>query len=188
MNFDAPDVYHLYYGDEVGTPGTVMTYFPFQGMVKGRRGAGEVTETAFAIPKGTLPYWNERLAAHAVAGLEVQDRFGDHRLRFLGPDGDELVLAEVEEDVRQAFKEGPVPQDRGIHGSRSATLRLRDEGATAELLRFRGYEERERHGNLIRFGIKEGNGADLVDIEVQPDADVARQGAGSVHHIAFALR
>ncbi|AUM74870.1 ring-cleaving dioxygenase [Paracoccus jeotgali] len=187
VNFDAPDVYHLYYGDHVGTPGSVMTYFPFPHIAKGRRGTGEVSETAFAVPEGALDYWRERLTAAGVGGLQDDTRFGEKRLRFPGPDGDGFALVEVPDDSRAPFGHGPVPADRGVHGFRGVTMRLRDGEATAELLKFMGYQELARDGALIRMGIEGGNGADIVDLEVLPDAERAREGAGSVHHVAFAV-
>jgi len=187
VNFDAPDVYHLYYGDEVGTPGSVMTYFPFPHIVKGHRGTGEVSETAFAVPEGSLEFWRERLATAGVEGLKDVEQFGEKRLRFLGPDGDGFALVEVSGDPRAPFGGGPVPADKGIHGFRGVTMRLRDGAATAELLKFMGYEEVAREGALIRFAIRNGNGADIIDLEVLPDVERAREGAGSVHHVAFAV-
>jgi glyoxalase family protein len=186
INFDAPDVYHLYYGDEHGTPGSVMTYFPFPNMGKGRRGAGEVAETVFAVPKGTLGFWQDRLGNHGVTGLQTGESFGEKRLRFFGPDGDGFALTEVEDDARPAFN-GPVPVDEGVHGFHGVTLRLRDGGATGELLKFMGYEPVDRQGSLTRYAVKGGNGADLIDLDVLPGAASARQGAGSVHHVAFAV-
>lgn len=187
VNFDAPDVYHLYYGDEVGTPGTVMTYFPFPHIVKGSRGAGEVSETVFSVPKGTLGYWKERFVAQGVTGLEESEAFGEMRLRFPGPDGDTFALVEVDGDKRQPFANGTVPADEGVHGFHGVTMRLRDGGATGELLKYMGYEEVDRQEALTRYAIKGGNGADFVDLEVLPGAPAARQGAGSVHHVAFAV-
>ena len=102
VNFDAPETYHLYYGDEHGTPGTVMTYFPFPNIGTRGKGAGEVAETAFAVLPGTLPWWRERLAAAGVRDTAAGTRFGAERLAFTGPDGDELVLVghrAVEQDV-----------------------------------------------------------------------------------------
>ena len=187
VNFDAPDVYHLYYGDEVGTPGSVMTYFPFPHIGKGRRGSGEVSETAFAVPEGALGYWRDRLAAAGVGGIEDVAQFGEKRLRFLGPDGDGFALVEVPGDTRAPFAGGPVPADTGIHGFRGVTMRLRDGAATAGLLTFMGYHEVAREGALIRMALDGGNGADIIDLEVLPDAQQAREGAGSVHHVAFAV-
>jgi glyoxalase family protein len=187
VNFDAPDVYHLYYGDEVGTPGSVMTYFPFPRMPTGSRGAGEVGETVFSVPEGSLGYWTERLTGLGVQGLEAQTSFGAKRLGFRGPDGDGFALTEVPGDARPAFAGGRVPADAGVHGFHSVSLRLRDGGATGELLRFMGYEPVDRQGDVTRYAVPGGNGADAIDIEVMPGAPAARQGAGSVHHIAFAV-
>lgn len=187
VNFDAPDVYHLYYGDETGTPGSVMTYFPFPHIVKGRRGTGAVSETAFAVPEGTLDYWRDRLTEAKVTGIEEAEQFGEKRLRFHGPDGDGFALVEVPEDPRAPYADGPVPVDKAIHGFRGVTMCLRDGAATAALLELMGYREIARDGALIRLALEAGNGADVIDLEVLPDADPAREGAGSVHHVAFAV-
>lgn len=187
VNFDAPDVYHLYYGDETGSAGSVMTYFPFPHIVKGNRGVGEVAETVFAVPAGTLGFWQERFAATGVNALSQDEVFGQKRLVFPGPDGDGFALVEVDGDARQPFAGGPVAASEGVHGFHGVTMRLRDGGATGELLKFMGYEEIERQGDLTRYGVKNGNGADFIDLEVLPGAPVARQGAGSVHHVAFAV-
>src|SRR5690625_899312 len=119
VNFDAPDVYHLYYGDETGSASTVMTYFPFPHIVKGVRGTGEVAETVFSIPTGALDFWRERLGSANVQGIGADTRFGETRLRFLGPDGDNFALIEVAEDSRAPFAGGPVPAENGIRGFKS---------------------------------------------------------------------
>ncbi|CCF01002.1 conserved hypothetical protein (plasmid) [Sinorhizobium fredii HH103] len=187
VNFDDPEVYHLYYGDEIGTPGSVMTYFPFPHIARGRPGAGEVGETSFAVAEDTLGYWKERLASRGVAGLSEHELWGEKRLRFKGPDGDGFSLVEVVDDPRLGWASAEVDADKAIRGFRGASLRLRDPGATRELLSFMGYQEVDRKGEWSRFAISGGNGADAVDLEVVPSADLARLGAGSVHHIAFAV-
>lgn len=187
VNFDEPSVYHLYYGDEQGTPGSVMTYFPFPHIVRGRPGVGEVGETQFSVPKGALPFWKDRLAAKGVAGLEADQTFGADRLRFLGPDGDGFALIETADDDRAAWTGGGISEDAAIRGFSGARLRLRDTAATAELLGFMGYQPAGTEGNVTRFVIPGGNGADTIDLEALPQAQAARQGAGSVHHIAFAV-
>jgi glyoxalase family protein len=187
VNFDAPNVYHLYYGDAAGSPGSVMTYFPFPGATRGRPGGGEVGETVFAVPEGSLGWWQERLAGAGVAGLAEGARFGARRLAFQGPDGDGFALVEAPGDARPGWTGNGVPGDAAIHGFHSATLRLRDGGATAELLRFMGYVEQAQEGAVTRFVREGGNGAHVVDLEVLPGARPADQGAGSVHHIAFAV-
>jgi glyoxalase family protein len=185
VNFDAPDVYHLYYGDALGTPGTVMTYFPFPRAARGTPGAGEVGTTAFAVPRGSLGRWRDRLADAGVAGVHESARFGDGRLDFAGPDGDGFALVEADDD--RAPWTAEVPQEMAIRGFHSASLRLADTGATEELLRFMGYERVDAHGDVVRYALPEHNGAGIVDLESRPDAPQARQGAGSVHHIAFSV-
>ncbi|MBB2974153.1 VOC family protein [Mesorhizobium sp. RMAD-H1] len=187
VNFDAPEVYHLYYGDQTGTPGTVMTYFPFPHIAAGRPGTGEVGETYFAIPKGSLAYWKDRLGRLSVKGLQETQIFGEKRLRFNGPDRDAFSLVEVDEDHRDGWLQDEIGAAEAIKGFHGASMRLKDAGATRELLRFMGYEEIESKDNWARFAIKGGNGADYIDLETMPQADYARQGAGSVHHIAFAV-
>lgn len=187
VNFDAPDVYHLYYADEVGTPGTVMTYFPFPHIAKGKPGTGEVGTTAFSAPQGALGWWEKRFAEKGVTGLKRDTAFGAPRLAFEGPDGDGFALIEAADDPRAPWIEGGVPEDVAIRGFHSVSMRLQDAGATAELLKFMGYEEADKAGNTRRFIIPNGNGADTVDLESLPVANHARQGAGSVHHVAFAV-
>ncbi|HEY6632540.1 MAG TPA: VOC family protein [Rhizobiaceae bacterium] len=187
VNFDAPDVYHLYYADEVGTPGSVMTYFPFPHIAKGRPGVGEVGTTVFSVPEGTLGYWQERFEKEGVEGLKAETLFGENRLHFDGPDGDGFALVEAKGDKRAPWVKGGVPADEAIRGFHSASLRLRDAGRTEELLKFMGYENVDQAGNVKRLALKDGNGADIIDIETLPGAPFADLGAGSVHHIAFAV-
>ncbi|WP_439601285.1 VOC family protein [Devosia sp.] len=187
VNFDAPDVYHLYYGDEVGTPGTVMTHFPFPHIARGRPGVGEVGTTVFSVPQGSLGYWQERLAADRVGDLELSESFGEQRLSFRAPEGDALALVEKAGDSRLPWTGNGVDAEHAIRGFHSAALRLRDGGATEELLKFMGYQNADSAGNIHRLIRPDGNAANTIDIEVLPDANRADLGAGSVHHIAFAV-
>jgi glyoxalase family protein len=187
VNFDAPDVYHLYYADEVGTPGSVMTYFPFPNIGKGRPGTGEVGTTVFSVPEGSLGYWEKHLGEQGVTGLKREERFGEKRLALDGPDGDSFAFVEDKDDNRAPWAKGGVPTDDAIRGFHSVSMRLRDAGATAELLKFMNYEEIDKQGEVRRFRVKGGNGADIVDIETFPGAALADLGAGSVHHVAFAV-
>jgi glyoxalase family protein len=187
VNFDEPSVYHLYYGDEVGTPGTVMTHFPFPNIIRGRQGTGEVGTTAFAVPAGALPYWTDRLTEARVGDLEATDSFGQKRLTFRAPEGDSLALVEVPDDARVPWTGNGVEAENAIRGFHSVALRLRDGGATEELLKFMGYQNAASSNGVNRLIRADGNGADFVDIEVLPDAGHADLGAGSVHHVAFAV-
>ena len=187
VNFDAPDVYHLYYGDEVGTPVAVMTYFPFPGMRRGHRGAGEVGVTEFAVPKGSLGYWQTRLVDKGMIRQSEDVAFGEKRLSFDGPDGDGFALVETEDRGRTPWTGVDVPETAGVFGFNGARFRLKDASATGELLEYMGYQKAGTQGNLTRYIIEGGNAADTIDLEQIGDAPMAGQGAGSVHHIAFAV-
>ena len=186
VNFDRPDVYHLYYGDQTGAPGTVMTYFPFPDAERGQAGVGEVGRTVFSVPFGSLDAWVERLEMNGAAGLHRETRFGEQRLSFYGPDGDRFSLVEAE-DARKPYTRGGVPAAMAIRGFHSAELHLSDEAPEAKLLTFMGYKEVVREGNVTRFALSDGDNATLIDIVCDPDGARASQGAGSVHHIAFSV-
>lgn len=187
VNFDEPSVYHLYYGDEAGSPGTVMTYFPFPNIGRGKLGTGEVGTTVFSVPTDTLDFLADRLAQRGVTGLTKSESFGQKRLNFIGPEGDSLALVEANDDKRTPWLAGGVDASEAVRGFHSASLRLQDAGATEELLKFMGYQEVDKENGVVRLGIPGGNGADFIDIETLPDVDHGRLGAGSVHHIAFAV-
>ena len=187
VNFDAPEVYHLYYGDEAGTPGSVMTYFPFGMMPRGKRGTGEVGVTEFAIPKGAIGYWQDRLARLGVRNLSRDDAFGAARLEFDGPDGDSFALVEDDARGRSPWTGADIAAEHGILGFHGARFRLRDAAATGELLGLMGYEREDSVDGLTRWRVAGGNAADVIDIHEVPVAATAQQGAGSVHHIAFSV-
>ncbi len=188
VNFDAPDVYHLYYGDEAGTPGTVMTYFPFPNIAAGRPGTGEVGTTLFAVPAGSLSWWQEHLARHGVAGLKRSTEFGEQRLHFAGPDGDMFALVETGEDARAPWTGAGIDVDHAIRGFHGATMRLADTGAMSELLSFMNYKTVATADGVIRMQVVGGgNGAGIIELEAMPIIAPARLGAGSVHHIAFSV-
>jgi len=187
VNFDEPSVYHLYYGDEQGTPGTVMTYFPFPNVGRGTLGTGEVGTTVFSVPEGTIGFWSERLAGLGVKYIKPSESFGQKRLSFAGPEGDLLAVVEDSGDSRKPFIGNGVAGDEAIRGFHSASLRVRDGGATEELLKFMGYQHFDTSNEVKRLILPNGNGANYIDIETLPDVGNGRLGAGSVHHIAFAV-
>lgn len=156
-------------------------------MPRGSRGAGEVGVTEFAVPKGTLAFWKARLAQEGVGDLAESSFLGQARLEFSGPDGDSFALIEDEVRDRTPWTVDGIASDVGILGFHGARFRLRNAAATGELLGFMGYERQESAGDIIRWRIAGGNAADVIDVEELPGAPVAHQGAGSVHHIAFAV-
>ena len=187
VNFDAPDVYHLYYGDEVGTPGSVMTYFPFPNMTKGTHGTGEIGTTAFSIPEGSLKFWQNRLVTMDVEVTGELSRFGENRLEFLGPDDDGFALVEVGDDNRSPWLRKDISEQVAIRGFHSTSMRLKDGGGMNELLKFMNYEVLEEKNGITRLSVQGGNEANIIDLEILPSSKRAKQGAGSVHHIAFAV-
>jgi glyoxalase family protein len=164
-----------------------MTYFPFPNIARGRPGSGEVGTTAFSVPPGALDYWEQRLAAAGIGDLVRSEGFDEARLNLRGPDGDSLALVEHAGDGRVPWTGGGVDAQMAIRGFHSVSLRLRDAAATEELLVFMGYQEAGTSGDTRRLVLPQGNGADIVDIEVQSGLERGQLGAGSVHHIAFAV-
>lgn len=187
VNFDEPSVHHLYYGDRNGTPGSVMTYFPFPHIIAGRPGTGEVGETAFAVPEGSLSFWTRHLSKAGVAGIVADTRFGEKRLRFRGVDGDHFALVETGDPRPFARAAAYIPLDAAIGGFWGATLRLRASGPTEELLNLMGYAHADTAGGIRRYVLANANGAGIIDIETLPNMERGTLGAGSVHHIAFSV-
>src|SRR5438477_7420949 len=104
VNFDDPGSYHFYFGDKIGTPGTIMTFFPWPGARRGARGSGQVTTVSFAVPRNSIPFWKHRLWENQVNAEEIAGRFGGNALRFIDPDG--LLLELIESSVIPSEAEG----------------------------------------------------------------------------------
>ena len=186
VNFDNPEVYHLYYGDEVGNAGSVLTYFPFPNIALGRRGTGEVGTTAFSISMGSIPFWRERLHAIGAGHATPTNRFGEQRLEFYGPDGDHFALVEAADD-RTPWTTDDIPAEHAIRGFHSADIRVNDAAPMIELLIFMGYSVSATEGAITRLTVADGNAADKIDLIELPNAEKSEEGAGSVHHIAFSV-
>jgi len=182
VNFDDVSTYHLYYGDETGTPGTILTFFPFGGGRQGTPGRGQATATAFVVPEGSLDHWATRLAEHGVETGERVQRFGTGVLPFADPDGQPLELVEGETDV-EPWRGGPVPAEHAVRGFHGVTLHTTDPEATGSVLELLGYSEVDGDGDRVRFRA-DGDRAAVVDL-LTGDGPRARQGAGTVHHVAF---
>lgn len=185
INFDAPDVYHFYFGDELGTPGTVFTTFPFEGARKGTKGIGELTYTAFSIPANSIAYWQERLKKFNVTVSSVLERFGEKLIRFEDHDGMGIELIANDKDSRPGWTKGHIPSDFAIRGFYGATLNLNSKDQTEELLtKYMDYRFIGEENGRYRYGT-EGLPGDIVDILVDPNGRQGVQSAGTVHHIAF---
>ena len=186
VNFDNPEVYHLYYGDTVGNAGSVLTYFPFPNIARGRRGTGEVGTTAFSIPMGSIPFWRERLHAIGAGHATPTNRFGEQRLEFYGPDGDHVALVEAADD-RTPWTTDDIPAEHAIRGFHSADMRVNAAAPMIELLTFMGYSVSATEGAVTRLTVANGNAANKIDLIELPNAEKSKEGAGSVHHIAFSV-
>jgi glyoxalase family protein len=188
INFDDPSTYHFYFGDAVGTPGTILTFFPWPGAHRGQRGAGEVETTALVIPSDSVSYWLERLREYHVSAERLPERFGEQVIRLLDTDGMMLeLIASNHHGEIQPWTEGPVPIEHSIRGFHSASLALNNHEATAAFLTETfGYRLAHEIGNRFRFTAPGESGpGKTIDLLWRPEAASGRLGAGSVHHIAF---
>ncbi|WP_071000331.1 ring-cleaving dioxygenase [Methylobacterium sp. C1] len=185
VNFDDPGTYHLYYGDEVGSPGTILTFFPWAGAAQGRLGVGETQETAFRVPAGSIHDWRRRFAECDVAHDPVEERFGEEVLPFRDPDGMRLALVGVAGIEADPAWTGGVAAERAIRGFHSLRLLLRDSASTGAILAdVFGFAEAGSDGPARRFEADAVPGG-FVDLVAEPGAEPGTPGAGSVHHVAF---
>ena len=187
VNFDDPGTYHLYYGDETGQPGTILTFFPWEHVTPGRLGAGETQETTFRVPETSVGYWTHRFVERGVAHEAVEKRFGETVLSFEDPDGMRLALVAVRGiETEPAWNRGEVPGEHAIRGLHGVSLLLREAAATGAILTdVFGFSEVGREGSTVRFKADGTEIGGIVDIRVAGDFLRGRQGGGSVHHIAF---
>lgn len=185
INFDAPDVYHFYFGDELGAPGTVFTTFPFDGARKGTKGTGELTYTAFSIQEDALDFWIDRLAKYSIPTSTVLTRFGEKLIRFEDHDGMGIELIANSSDSRKGWTYGHIPLEMSIRGFYGATLNLRSKDLTEKLLvELMDYRFIAEENGRYRYGTQ-GKPGDIVDIVLDPNGRHGIQSAGTVHHIAF---
>ncbi len=187
VNYDDPSTYHIYFGDEVGHPGTVLTFFPWPGQPKGRTGAGQATNTSFSIPRESVPYWQDRLKSHSISLETPRKRFGDTVLSFTDNDGQGLELVGSQEiEQRTGWKQGPVPSEHAIRGFHSVTLTEeileRTETVLVDTLGFRLLGEEE---NRFRYAAGKGAAGTIVDIVSRPNVQRGFVSVGTVHHVAF---
>jgi len=187
VNFDDPGTYHFYYGDEVGRPGTILTFFPWPGAPRGRRGTGQATTTAFLIPPGAMGFWVERLKRNGVATSAVVPRFDEEAVAFDDPDGLALELvASADGAVEGGVPRGRVPAEHAIRGFHGVTLSEEGFERTSGLLvGTLGFQQEREQGNRFRYR-SGGEGPGLfVDVLCQPDAARGVVAVGTVHHVAF---
>ena len=194
VNFDDPQTYHFYFGDEVGTPGTIMTFFPWPGAERGRHGSGQVAVTSFAVLPGAIGFWVERLIRHNIQYEGPTRRGGgataESVLAFKDPDG--LMLEIVGHPLaatRPAWGDAPgIPREHAIHGFHGVTLWVDKSDPTERVLtELLGFHAVGSAGTTKRFAAGEGGPGTFVDLREIGGFGKTGLGAGIVHHVAFAL-
>ncbi|HSB94699.1 MAG TPA: ring-cleaving dioxygenase [Flavitalea sp.] len=187
INFDGPDVYHFYYGDEDGRPGSILTFFPYQGLTTGRHGKGMLNTTSFSLPFSSMDFWLERLKRFNVAYKQPQDRFeGEAIVYFEDEDGLGLELVFNDKDLRSGYSDGNIPTEHAIKGFYNVEIWEEGYERTAALLTEQlDHKLIASKGNRFRFAANDSPG-NYVDILCSPDSMKGLAGSGTVHHIAFA--
>lgn len=187
INFDAPDVYHLYYGNETGSPGTIMTFFPYAGLTQGRHGKGQMTVTSFSVPDTSLDYWLKRLKKFNITHTEPQQRFDDEVfVYFEDIHGLGLDLVFNKGDQRAGFSYGQIPMEHSVKGFYGVVLSEEGYERTAALL-LEGMDHKlvAEKGNRLRYSAS-GVAGDFIDILWALDSARGLGGSGTIHHLAFA--
>jgi glyoxalase family protein len=186
VNYDDPTSYHLYYGDRVGTPGTLMTFFGWPGAGRPRTGSGQVSATAYSVDPASVSFWQDRLTAAGVA-VESAERMGESVLRFPDPDGMWLeIVGDSSSDPKLAWDDGGVDAQHALRGFHSVTLDQSSRAASEELLIDEmGFDLAGSEGDRTRYRARNGFAASIVDVVERPGVPRGRDGAGQVHHVAF---
>lgn len=190
VNFDDPGTYHFYYGDEVGSPGTILTFFPWEGISSGKNGTGMATEIGYSVPDKSLEFWMERFKKHNVKYNAPGERFGEQYLSFQDPDGLKLALIiPKSKDGRKAWETNEINASVATKGFHNITLTLRDRTGTATVLtEILGYKLTGQEGNLYRYTTDAVENASIIDILEAPFEGRGNNAGGTIHHIAFRVK
>jgi glyoxalase family protein len=187
VNQDDPGTYHLFYADRVGTPGTDFTFFPWPNMEPGRLGNGLTVEVSFAIPMGSLGYWQERLEQYGVQHGATESRFGETTLPFKDPHGLQLALVETGDDRKfEPWENSPVSSEHQLRGMHAVRLWERQLAPTARVLtELMGFTLLGTEDGWQRYEVEGGGSGKLIEIKELPDERRGQWGTGSVHHVAW---
>jgi len=187
VNFDDPKTYHFYFGDETGTPGSILTFFPWERVKKGKNGVGMATEIGYSVPEGSLDFWKKRFEKNGVEFGKTREQFGEKFLPFRDPDGLNLKLVVPKhEDDRKGWETDEIKSDVALKGFHSVTLTLYNVGPTAGILTdIFDYELEEKEDNFYRYKTSAVENAAIVDIHEDPTAERGINAGGTNHHIAF---
>jgi glyoxalase family protein len=190
VNFDNHQVFHFYYGNEQGAPGTIWTTFPYHGrsVRTGTKGVGQVTVTSFSVPAGSLDFWKSRLRERGATVRDVEPRFGEEAIRVTDPSGLAIELVANDRDTRRHWDGGGIPASQAVRGLHSVSMTIgaasETVGLMTDVLGFETVNEMEGHIRMAVAGDEPGKTIDLI---VDPDAPRAVNGLGTVHHVAMAI-
>ena len=190
VNFDNHFVYHFYYGDEVGHPGTIWTTFPYKGrgVPVGTKGAGQITVTSFSVPAGSLDTWKKRLLERGYAVTDAPPRFDEESIIVTDPSGLVIELVANGTDTRAPWTAGGIDAKSAVRGLHSVSLEVRDPGRTVEFMReMLGFEVVNEMEGRTRVAVSGGGPGKSMDIVHAGDAAWAKNGLGTVHHVAMAI-
>ena len=187
VNFDDPYTYHLYYGNETGDPGTIITFFPWgENALKGRKGNGMVTTISYSAPLAGLDFWLKRFAESNKEYHGPFNRFGDEVIIFEDHDGIENEICFTSDDQRKGWDNGFIPEEYSIRGFSGATLTISDRIGTEDLMiNHLGFSRKDETANRFRYKSGEGGPGTFIDLLIYPDSPHGRMGVSAVHHIAF---
>lgn len=190
VNFDDPGTYHLYYGDEKGSAGTILTFFPYEGARRGQAGTGMATQIGYSVPEGSFDFWMKRFEQFNVVYNKPSEKFGEQYLPFLDPDGLKLELTIPKiADNRTPWTTSEISADVATRGFHNVTLTLNKiEGTAAVLTQIFGYKLLEQSGNRYRYITDAVNQAAIVDLVELPSEQRGIGGAGTNHHVAFRVK
>jgi glyoxalase family protein len=190
VNFDNHHVYHFYYGDERGAPGTIWTTFPYhgRGVAAGTKGAGQIVVTSFSVPAGSLDFWKQRLRERGFVVSDATPRFGEESVLVTDPSGLTIELVATERDDREPWTGGGVDSEQAVRGLHSVTLAVREAAPTIALLReLLGFSVVNEMEGRIRVAVNADAPGKTLDIVHDAAAEPARNGLGTVHHVAVAI-
>ncbi|WP_185286121.1 ring-cleaving dioxygenase [Chryseobacterium indologenes] len=189
VNFDDPGTYHFYFGNETGTPGTILTFFPWEGIGQGTNGSGMATHIGYAVPKGSLAFWKNRLESVQIK-VEEAEIFGEKLISFRDPDGLQLQLIEPSgDDSRKVWTTDDIKDGQALKGFHNVTLTLRDADPTMKVLTdILGYDLQKQEGERYRLATDAIDTANLIDIIENDKIPAGRNAAGTNHHIAFRVK
>lgn len=187
VNFDDPETYHLYYGDQMGTPGSILTFFPNDGIPSGRPGTRQATAIGFSIDKTSFDFWRQHFEKNGVNYLEVAEKFNEPYLTVFDPDGLRLeLIGSSKKDNRPSWTSKEVSGNNALKGFHNITLTLNELTPTANILtKLFGYQLVEQRDNLFRFVTNSVPNAAIVDLLISESEAAGHVSMGSVHHVAF---